>query len=632
MAGDRAGLRRPRTVVLIGDPKQAIYAFRGGDIVTYLKAARTPTSRATLGTNWRSDQPLVEQPPGGAPRRRARATRTSWSATVEARHQGHRLAGAPHNDAVPAPGGDPREVRAHRHQHRRDGPRPRPHRRATSPPTSSALLGQRRDVRRPPGRGRRRRRHRRGAQGRAGVPRRAGRRPGSRPSTPATPTCSPRRPPPTGCACSRPSSSRTAAGWCGPRRPRCSSARPPPSLAAGGDAAHRPGRRHAARVGRPRAGARRGRGLRGRAGRAGWAAGCWAGGRRAPHDRPARTSRRCSTRPPTASGSACPRCSTGCAPQCSERGRTAERNRRLDSDAAAVQIMTVWVSKGLQYPLVYLPFAFNRNVPDARQRCCSTATAAAASTSAARAGAGFGRSRPWPARRWPATTSGSPTSRSPAPSRRSSPGGRRRGTSPTAGCPGCSAAAVRGDGAGARPVRAQGRRRRRARRFRAWEAGGRPGGRGVRRRRRRAAGAGRPPRLGVRRFVRPIDTSWRRTSYSGLIRAAERDAGGVASEPEVPAARRRGGWTWLPRAGAAGAGSRPALADGRPARGRDLRLAGARRCSSTPTRRARPRSPSWPRQVARAARVVAGRRRAPRSSPTRWCRCTTPRSGRSRPA
>ena len=28
------------TVVLIGDPKQAIYAFRGGDIVTYLQAAR----------------------------------------------------------------------------------------------------------------------------------------------------------------------------------------------------------------------------------------------------------------------------------------------------------------------------------------------------------------------------------------------------------------------------------------------------------------------------------------------------------------------------------------------------------------------------------------------------------------
>ena len=52
--------------------------------------------------------------------------------------------------------------------------------------------------------------------------------------------------------------------------------------------------------------------------------------------------------------------------QCTERaasaGREGERNRRLDSDATAVQIMTVWVSKGLQYPVVYLPYAFNNNV------------------------------------------------------------------------------------------------------------------------------------------------------------------------------------------------------------------------------------------------------------------------------
>ena len=47
-----------------------------------------------------------------------------------------------------------------------------------------------------------------------------------------------------------------------------------------------------------------------------------------------------------------------------ERSGATERNRRLDSDAAAVQIMTVWVSKGLQYPVVYLPFAFNRNVQE----------------------------------------------------------------------------------------------------------------------------------------------------------------------------------------------------------------------------------------------------------------------------
>jgi exodeoxyribonuclease V beta subunit len=48
--------------------------------------------------------------------------------------------------------------------------------------------------------------------------------------------------------------------------------------------------------------------------------------------------------------------------QLQDRGGPAERNRRLDSDAAAVQIMTVWRSKGQQFPVVYLPFAFNRNI------------------------------------------------------------------------------------------------------------------------------------------------------------------------------------------------------------------------------------------------------------------------------
>ncbi len=48
-------------MVLIGDPKQAIYAFRGGDVVTYLAAARTATTQATLGTNWRTDADLLER-------------------------------------------------------------------------------------------------------------------------------------------------------------------------------------------------------------------------------------------------------------------------------------------------------------------------------------------------------------------------------------------------------------------------------------------------------------------------------------------------------------------------------------------------------------------------------------------
>ena len=59
-----------------------------------------------------------------------------------------------------------------------------------------------------------------------------------------------------------------------------------------------------------------------------------------------------------------------------------ERVRRLDSDAAAVQITTVHQSKGLQYPVVHLPFASMKYVwpvdvaryhdgrrhPDARRR------------------------------------------------------------------------------------------------------------------------------------------------------------------------------------------------------------------------------------------------------------------------
>ena len=47
------------TLVLIGDPKQAIYGFRGGDVDTYLTAAGTATARHTLGVNHRSDGPLV---------------------------------------------------------------------------------------------------------------------------------------------------------------------------------------------------------------------------------------------------------------------------------------------------------------------------------------------------------------------------------------------------------------------------------------------------------------------------------------------------------------------------------------------------------------------------------------------
>ncbi len=47
------------TMVLIGDPKQAIYAFRGGDVPTYLAAAETAETHRTLDVNRRSDEALV---------------------------------------------------------------------------------------------------------------------------------------------------------------------------------------------------------------------------------------------------------------------------------------------------------------------------------------------------------------------------------------------------------------------------------------------------------------------------------------------------------------------------------------------------------------------------------------------
>ncbi|MGD8724616.1 MAG: UvrD-helicase domain-containing protein, partial [Desulfobacterales bacterium] len=44
---------------MIGDPKQAIYSFRGADIFSYLKAARDAQSKFTLIENWRSEPSLI---------------------------------------------------------------------------------------------------------------------------------------------------------------------------------------------------------------------------------------------------------------------------------------------------------------------------------------------------------------------------------------------------------------------------------------------------------------------------------------------------------------------------------------------------------------------------------------------
>ena len=50
----------PSRLILIGDPKQAIYGFRGADIFAYLRAARdSGGQRYTMTVNWRADRGMV---------------------------------------------------------------------------------------------------------------------------------------------------------------------------------------------------------------------------------------------------------------------------------------------------------------------------------------------------------------------------------------------------------------------------------------------------------------------------------------------------------------------------------------------------------------------------------------------
>ncbi|WP_299056131.1 UvrD-helicase domain-containing protein [uncultured Nocardioides sp.] len=86
------------TMVLIGDPKQAIYAFRGGDVSTYLEAAATAGARRSLGVNRRSDSALLERLQvllGGA-----ELGEGITVGDVVAHHGGSRLLGA---DGAPLP-------------------------------------------------------------------------------------------------------------------------------------------------------------------------------------------------------------------------------------------------------------------------------------------------------------------------------------------------------------------------------------------------------------------------------------------------------------------------------------------------------------------------------------------------
>lgn len=517
------------TVILIGDPKQAIYAFRGGDIVTYLRAAETAGERKTLDTNWRSDSALLQRLQVVL-----RGAQLGDPAIVVndvgAHHRGHRLVGAPHND--------PFRLRVvSRKTLGRRGIQNLPiddlreHIGADLAADIRALLAggatfdgnplQARDIAVIV------EKHRDAhacftALCDAGVP--------------AVYTGN-----------TDVFTSEAAEDWLclleafdQPHRPgmvRAAAAtmffgETAQSLAAGGDALTD----RIAKTLREWAGHARERGvaaifeaaqLRGMRDRVLG----WQGGERHMTDLAHVT--QLLGEVAHREHYTLPALRDWLRRQRDERAGAPERNRRLDSDAAAVQIMTVFVSKGLQYPIVYLPFAFNRNTQDSDvvlfhdedgARCLHVGGRDSpdfktverlgrkedASDDSRLTYVALTRAQAQVVAWW------SPAYYEPNGGLSRLLRGRRPGEPVVPDR--CEPAKVSDDDALAR--------------LREWEAAGGP----VIEDSVVAPAPSLPPtpvpgHLDSRHFHRAIDTTWRRTSYSGLIRVAQ--ASGVGSEPDV---------------------------------------------------------------------------------------------------
>ena len=216
---------------------------------------------------------------------------------------------------------------------------------------------------------------------------------------------------------------------------------------------------------------------------------------------------------------------------------TDERTRRLESDAAAVQVMTVHVSKGLEFPVVYVPYAWDRWSPDrpdplrlhdeGERRVLDVGgsdapgyAAELARHTAEESGeelrllyVAMTRAQCQVVAHW-------------APTRNTTTAPLHRLLLGAAGAGGVrpTTVAVPADDAAQQQLAAV-----------AAASGGTVSADRVL--------AGPPPRweppaepapaLDVSRFTRSLDTAWRRTSYSALTRAAH-DAPAVSSEPEAP--------------------------------------------------------------------------------------------------
>ena len=443
--------------------------------------------------------------------------------------------------------------------------------------------------------------------------------------------CSRRRPPGTGSRCCRRSSSPThggraaalaltpfvgwdAAGW---RRPATPSATSSATACAAGRACW------------PSAGSPRcvesvwpSRGRRAAAAHARRGARAH---RRPPHRAGAAPGGACAT------SSASRRSPTGCGDGSPRRPTTTPRTAaaRLETDAAAVQVVTVHASKGLEFPVVYVPFGWDRWRGPARPARCVTTTTSGA-PHAPRRRPGRPRLRRAPAsgtsRRRRARTCGCSTSPSLALARRSSRGTRRRPTRPAARC----SRVLLGDfapgqqppahgGPPPRTTRSRARLRRLAGRCRR-RGRGRAGRRQPDSTRWAAPRQPRARRWRSATFTRHLDLTWRRTSYTALTarrprargrgRRARASRGRRVGRRARRRRRRAVAATSTDSAGQRGRsrsgpdGEQPAATVRRPARPAPPSARSCTRCSSTSTLARRPRRGV---RCAACARRVTGR-------------------------
>ena len=217
-------------------------------------------------------------------------------------------------------------------------------------------------------------------------------------------------------------------------------------------------------------------------------------------------------------------------------GDDEDRSRRLESDAEAVQVLTIHRSKGLEFPIVFCPFLWDAYSPDAdgfRSFTIPTTTTCGPSTWAGRGARSSASTATWISTNSGVRTSGCSMSPSPGHATRPWCGGPGPGRVRTRRCRVCCSIGTRREWwpPRARPHRLTPRRSHDSRRSLSPSNGQVSVERVSPRIGTLWNGPDRDtPVLSVEPFERTLDEQWRRTSYSGITAGAH--IARVGSEPE----------------------------------------------------------------------------------------------------